>query len=706
VERRSSGVVPAERATKPPQDRRYPRVGLLWAGVHVAALNAIAIAWPYFQPLIDAPYFVLLHMHSPVGIAAVAFGLVLIPPVVLVAVEALAGLVSTRLRDLVHLAFLAGYASLIAWQALFEAETGWPELAVALVALVVGAIAALAYWRLRPVRLFVSFLSVAPVLALVLFLGFSPVSDLVFRGAGPGPVEGVRATAPVVMIVFDELPTASLMDERGRIDPVRYPNFARVARDGTWYRNAASVADETQIAVPSLLTGRAAESGRLPVAAQHPDNLFRLLGSSHRLDVIEWMTSLCEEPVCPSSTGRSFSERVRMLMNDLKDVPTMPRRVRHRIAEVVRPDPSSFWEAADGGEAESSVRREGYQPRADAFSAFARYLRPERGRSLHFLHVVLPHFPWEYLPDGRRPAPTRSELATVLASWPTDPTRSTIAYQRHLFQLAYTDRLLGRVLRRLDEIGRYRRSLIVLTADHGINFEPRTSSRVVSGRNTAGVAAVPLIVKAPNQRRGRISDAYVKSTDVLPTMAAALGVRVPWRVEGIPADKVRRPGAAKLTVHRAEGGGRVSVAHRTLASERDREVRRKVALFGSRGWDRINALGGQPELLGRPVSRLRLQPPGRARATVDAPSRFRSVAPGGRYLPADVSGSIHGVAPARRRVAIAINGRIAATARTVVLPAGEVYTALCAPSAFRRGANRVEVFALFDGGRLTPLGSA
>ena len=695
----------AETATKPAEDHRRPRVGLVRAGFHLAALNALAIAWAYFQPLMDAPELLVEHIPSPAAILAVAFGLVLIPPVVLVAVEALAGLVSTRLRDFIHLAFVAGLASLIGWQALFEAKTGWPERTLVVVALVAGTIAALAYWRLRPVQMFVSFMSVAPVLALVLFLGFSPVRELAFRGDGPGPVEGVRATAPVVMIVFDELPTASLMDERGRVDPVRYPNFARVARDGTWYRNAASVGDYTQIALPALLTGKAVESGRPPVAAEHPDNLFRLLGASHRLDLVEWKTSLCEEPVCPRSTGRSFWERVRTLMSDLKDVPAMPRPLRHRIAEAVRTKPS-FWEPADRGEAESSVRRDAYLPRADAFYAFARYLRPERRRSLNFLHVLLPHWRWEYLPDGHRYAPTRSEFEAAYYYWPADPTWSTISYQRHLLQLAYTDRLLGRVLRWLDEIGRYERSLIVLTADHGISFEPRTVPRVVYGRNTDGVASVPLVVKSPNQRRGRVSDAHIKSTDVLPTIAAALGVRVPWHVDGIPADEVRRPGGAKLTVHRYEGGGKVSVAHRTLASERDREVRRKVALFGARGWDRINALGGQPELLGRPVSRLRLQPPGRARATVDGPSRFRSVDPGGLYLPADVSGAIHGVPPARRRVAIAINGRIAATARTVVAPAGELYTALCPPSAFRRGANRVEVFALSDGGRLTPLGSA
>src|SRR4051812_27316224 len=43
---------------------------------------------------------------------------------------------------------------------------------------------------------------------------------------------------PVVMIVFDEFPTTSLLDAHGRIDAVRYPNFARLARDANWFPQA------------------------------------------------------------------------------------------------------------------------------------------------------------------------------------------------------------------------------------------------------------------------------------------------------------------------------------------------------------------------------------------------------------------------------------------------------------------------------------
>ena len=60
----------------------------------------------------------------------------------------------------------------------------------------------------------------------------------------------------MVLLVLDEFPGDSLLDARGRIDPVRYPNFAALASDATWFRNAFSVYDSTTKAVPLILDGR------------------------------------------------------------------------------------------------------------------------------------------------------------------------------------------------------------------------------------------------------------------------------------------------------------------------------------------------------------------------------------------------------------------------------------------------------------------
>ena len=41
-----------------------------------------------------------------------------------------------------------------------------------------------------------------------------------------------------ILLILDEFPSDSMLDRQGRIDPVRYPNFAALAGDGTWFKMA------------------------------------------------------------------------------------------------------------------------------------------------------------------------------------------------------------------------------------------------------------------------------------------------------------------------------------------------------------------------------------------------------------------------------------------------------------------------------------
>ena len=85
------------------------------------------------------------------------------------------------------------------------------------------------------------------------------------------------------------------------MDAELYPNFARLARDATWYRDTASVDQDTPYAVPAILDGRLPRQERLPVAADHPRNIFSLLGDRYELHVREDATALCAPRLC---TGR------------------------------------------------------------------------------------------------------------------------------------------------------------------------------------------------------------------------------------------------------------------------------------------------------------------------------------------------------------------------------------------------------------------
>ena len=82
----------------------------------------------------------------------------------------------------------------------------------------------------------------------------------------------------MVLIVFDEFGGDILLGPNGTIDAGRFPNFAALARDGTWFRNAQTRYDSTTKAVPLILDGMAPRRGASPIVRDHPHSIFTALG--------------------------------------------------------------------------------------------------------------------------------------------------------------------------------------------------------------------------------------------------------------------------------------------------------------------------------------------------------------------------------------------------------------------------------------------
>jgi hypothetical protein len=650
--------------------------------VHLAVLCSFAIAQQYFEPLADGADFFVSRGSTGLDVVVYAVGLVLVPPAVLALLEALAGVAGKRWRDGLHLVFVGGLAALIVWQALTGGEEPLPARVTYLMALIGGAAAAFAYHRVAAASFALTVLSPAPIVVLALFLVFSPVRALVFGGE-PQPEPHAASGTPVVVVLLDELPVASLMNARRRIDARRYPNFARLARDSTWYRNAASVGDYTQIAVPAVLTGRPGTPGRLQVAHEYPDNLFTLLGGTYRLDVFEQVTDLCRK-ACPVQRRAPFSWRMRSILStSIGQIPALPHALRVRLADALYPGPAPNEVATLG---RRSVRNHVPAAQDVRFERFLETLDRRRGRTLSFIHLILPHRPWHYLPTGQSYVSRRSYSESLFARWPHDPWPSTVGYQRHLLQLEFVDRLMGHLVQRLKEVGLYDRAVIVVTADHGASFRPDDEPRILTRTNVGDVASVPLFVRAPGQRRGRIEDSAVDSTDILALIASQLGVRIPWSTGA--------RSRTKLTIYREQDGGSVAIGRRHLEELRDAAVARKLELFA--GGDPFR-IGPHRELIGARLSAVATSSRTPIRATLDAPEQFRAVDPRARTIPIDVSGVVSG-APARSRaIAVALNGRIAATGWTIVDGGGEHFTVLLPPGRLSRGRAAIEVYAIGRG---------
>src|SRR3954469_11750779 len=195
---------------------------LVLIALHVAGLWAIAVVQPLLDVLGRAPEFFVAHRAGATDILLLLALLLLAAPLALAASVALADTIGSCARLLVTEAILVVLVGLIAVQALKQiGVTTWT---VALgPAAAAGIAAAVLYARFAGVRSFFTVLSASILIVPVVFAQRPGIRRQIVpnttrsKPAEPGQ-PGFRA-APVVLIVFDELPLVSLLDSDRNIDP-------------------------------------------------------------------------------------------------------------------------------------------------------------------------------------------------------------------------------------------------------------------------------------------------------------------------------------------------------------------------------------------------------------------------------------------------------------------------------------------------------
>jgi sulfatase-like protein len=657
-------------------------VTFLRAALHLGGLWALAFAQPLFQLLGRNAEFFVARGSTAGDILLLAFGYTLVPPLVLAAIVWAFGKLRPEL----------GWGALLVFVALLVAAFVLPPVAELLggsavaipVALALGTGAALLYARVSGVRSFATLVAVAPVVVLVLFLLVSPVRGLLFPSEAGGAVAGpARSSTPIVHVVLDELPLSTLLGTDGKIDARLFPNFARLARESTWYRNATTVDDMTAGAVPAQLSGSRPPDGALPTTSDYPRSLFTLFERSHRLTVVEPITAICPERVCGSTRPGTW-DRLTALESDLEIVVKQqlyPEDLRaglpaiDRVWEGFEQDHLGDDEAFTGGAMNLRAEVLARLHADDATAGWEKALAALRERGsrppLVFLHSTLPHGPWRFLPDGRQyPTPGNGYLGLGRQGWVGPQWQVDQEFQRHVLQVQYVDRLLGRLLDVVPDD-----AVLVVAADHGSAFVSGEPKRPIVARNAGVIAPVPFFVKLPGQTRGRVEDRAVRTMDVLPTIAKAAGISLPWKAQGVPAGE--RPVDPEAPIDVSHQGAHVLTEPLSVIEAQRRE---RDAVEARLLRDGIYGIGPRPDLLGRAVE-------GAGRTVV--------VDPESPVLPSFITGR----APRGSVLAVAVNGRIAQTTRAY----GTRYAALVPPSSLHAGDNAVATFQVLPSGELRQL---
>ncbi len=677
-------------------------------------LCCLAIAQPVFELLGNNTEFLAARNMDAKEIYLLTAVLVLLIPVLLGVLEFFVRLISRRIYDYFHrfvLTILVLLLLLPSMKAFYKMLGNfW-----ILVPLVLAGVLVEVYMRMRARGLALAYLSPIILLLPGLFLFHSPVRSIVYaRQPHAMTYPAVDATAPIVMIVFDELPLTSLLNDRGEINWLRYPNIARFANKATWYRNASTVASDTLYALPAILDGNMPDPDdrSLPLAKDHPHSVFTLLGRSYRLNVVENYTHLCPEDLC--GPGAIESTEFKHLPSLLSDIGVMYLYIQLPAALTQSlPDITQSWKKFTVARTKNISQLENpddfnramsFEGRDAIFSRFVASILPDSKPSLNFLHILLPHVPWEYLPSGKRHSLREKNIRGLMGIndegidsnlWKNDPWAILQAQKRHLLQVEFVDRLVGDLVDHLRKTELFDKSLIVITADHGTCFRPEVSRRTPTRESYADIMAIPLFIKSPHQKNGIVSDAVMESIDIFPTMADILGIRLPWKTDGRSALDLHAP-LKTMRTPILQDGRRMPVG--SELSDVYESVHKKISQFGYAP-DDLFRVGPHKELVGQRPANLKVTRSS-VRCFLEGRSYYENVDLNAPILLANIKGALEGDRPSLAlplNLAIAINGKIAGVTQAYADPENRVkFSLVVSDSNFRNGANRVQIYLISE----------
>ena len=480
---------------------RSPRVSLLLATV---GLWSIAVLGPYLE-LAAEPAFAVAH--GLFATATGAFGVVLLlgfPLLVAAECWTVDRVANTLIAWVVAVSILAGLAvtSLLR-------ELGWLSLGLGVTA---GVLVHVRRWHQT-----LAVTVVATFVALIVWFGPSDVGTYIRAGgAGAAAAATVPSPVPVVVIVFDELPLHALLSADLTVNAERFPAFADLARQSTFFRLTSSVSPKTSDSLPALLSGVQSHPELAPVGANYPTSILSLFSGSHEVFASEAFTRLCDGENCAGTAERSVG--VGLLIEDtaiyLADavLPFYENDAVRRSWSHFRSGSKTVDLLAAGWDAETEANR--------LRTLFATEPTGDRP-PLYFLHSILPHQPYVLTTDGTVYPHVALPGTRGSTFWPDDERVRLAGWQRFQMQLVATDKLLGEAFELLRKGGLWDDAIVIVTSDHGLTFEPGPQRQ--PGSAPLEVTAVPLFIKTPAGIEIGLSDLPALTIDIAPTLVALQG---------------------------------------------------------------------------------------------------------------------------------------------------------------------------------------
>jgi hypothetical protein len=579
---------------------------LLWQGCEVIrkhfltyfALSTIAIA----QPMLDlygknTTVFSAAKMTA-LEVSVFVVMMLLVPALLATAIDSISKVFGPRVNESVRLWQIAAFSFLVGLAISRIAQWKGNTIPIA-VGLVLAVAVPICFDRFRSVREWSRWLSALGVA--VLATALIQLQPVILGTSGPKSDAVIgRPDVSVLQIVFDEFPLYALLDANGEINAERFPGFAQLAQESTWFRNSVAESNFTHQAVPAILASQVPTETGGPFLQQYPKNIFTLYGGKADVGGIEPVTSLCPQSVCGTETSSLFGFDVGRYSKFVRDAGYVyGHRVLPPIARTRIPSIEGTW---GGFGAVANKFKEQFDTGAfsqveaitKGVSAFVRDSSPR----VEVVHALVPHAPWRLTPD-HRVAPLSASITTQNPD-NEDVVRDT--YQTFLVQVGAADNAILDLIETLKQKGRWDNTLLVVTADHGISFMPTMPQRHTDFSDMGqsnDVYRIPTFIKFPKQSAGKISDCAISNLDLLPTIIDATETETTWEFAGQSVAN-ECPAGRTRTVVSATGETAVLSDGFEVVKERSDYYDSVVGRAGT--LRRVAAVGLSASLVGQPVS--------------------------------------------------------------------------------------------------------
>ncbi|MEO1528413.1 MAG: sulfatase [Planctomycetota bacterium] len=176
----------------------------------------------------------------------------------------------------------------------------------------------------------------------------------------------------------------------------------------------------------------------------------------------------------------------------------------------------------------------------------------------HYVDAELPPTPHPQKPEGKTTWHGSGEFMKY-NRWKRDPNKDAefaIEVRKHYAAcVTYADAQVGRLLERLDSVGKSGNTIVVLWGDHGWHL----GEHAIWGKHALFEESLrsPLIIKVPSKTDGAKTMATVETIDVFPTLCELAGLESPEFVHGVSLTD-----AMKAT----DSAGHAAIAYRSKAT--------------------------------------------------------------------------------------------------------------------------------------------